>query len=97
MSVSIIRKISNSIKSVFYKTPGLQIAVVGLNNFYFDFDKWFLHSESFVEPDRVLKMLAENRAIEKEMSAHTDSRGSDKYNFTLSYNRAKSEVEYILS
>ena len=35
-------------------------------------------------------------AIEIEMSAHTDSHGSDEYNFKLSDNRAKS-VEYILS
>jgi len=42
-------------------------------------------------------MLSENPAIEIEMSAHTDSRGSDEYNVKLSANRAKSVVEYILS
>jgi outer membrane protein OmpA-like peptidoglycan-associated protein len=42
-------------------------------------------------------MLAENPAIEIEMSAHTDSRGSDDYNFKLSDNRARSVMEYILS
>lgn len=31
------------------------------------------------------------------MSAHTDSRGSDDYNFKLSDNRARSVMEYILS
>jgi outer membrane protein OmpA-like peptidoglycan-associated protein len=31
------------------------------------------------------------------MSAHTDSYGSDEYNFTLSDNRAKSVREYIIS
>lgn len=72
-------------------------SVVRLNNVYFDFDKWFLRPESFVELDRVVKMLKENPAIEIEMSAHTDSRGSDEYNFKLSDNRAKSVVEYILS
>ena len=72
-------------------------AVVRLNNVYFDFDKWFLRPESFVELDRVVKMLVENPAIEIEMSAHTDSRGSDEYNIKLSDNRAKSVVEYIIS
>ena len=72
-------------------------AVVRLNNVYFDFDKWFLRPESFVELDRVVKMLKENPAVVIEMSAHTDSRGSDDYNFKLSDNRAKSVVEYILS
>jgi outer membrane protein OmpA-like peptidoglycan-associated protein len=71
--------------------------VVRLNNVFFDFDKWDLRPESFVELDRVVKLLAENPAIEIEMSAHTDSKGSDEYNFTLSDNRAKSVKDYILS
>jgi OmpA-OmpF porin, OOP family len=72
-------------------------SVVRLNNVYFDFDKWFLRPESFVELDRVVKMLEENPAVEIEMSAHTDSWGSDQYNFKLSDNRARSVMEYILS
>src|SRR5690606_6501597 len=64
--------------------------VVRLNNVFFDFDKWNLRPESFVELDRVVKLLNENPAIEIELSAHTDSRGSDEYNFTLSDNRARS-------
>jgi len=71
--------------------------VVRLNNVFFDFDKWDLRPESYVELDRVVKLLAENPAIEIEMSAHTDSRGSDDYNYRLSDNRARSVMEYILS
>jgi OOP family OmpA-OmpF porin len=71
--------------------------VVRLNNVFFDFDKWDLRPESFVELDRVVKLLIENPAIEIEMSAHTDSHGSDDYNFKLSDNRARSVMEYILS
>ena len=70
--------------------------VVRLNNVFFDFDKWDLRPESYVELDRVVKLLKENPAIEIEMSAHTDSKGSDEYNFTLSDNRAKSVKDYIL-
>jgi OOP family OmpA-OmpF porin len=64
---------------------------------FFDFDKWNLRPESFVELDRVVKLLQENPAIEIEMSAHTDSRGADDYNLRLSDNRARSVMEYILS
>jgi outer membrane protein OmpA-like peptidoglycan-associated protein len=71
--------------------------IVRLNNVFFDFDKWDLRPESFVELDRVVKLLEENPAIEIEMSAHTDSRGSDDYNLKLSDNRARSVMEYILS
>lgn len=71
--------------------------VVRLNNVFFDFDKFDLRSESFVELDRVVNLLKENPRIEIEMSAHTDSKGSDEYNFKLSDNRAKSVREYIVS
>ena len=50
-----------------------------------------------LELNRVVKLLEENPAIEIEMSAHTDSYGSDEYNFKLSDNRARSVMEYILS
>ncbi len=72
-------------------------SVVRLNNVFFDFDKWDLRPESFVELDRVVKLLQENPAIEIEMSAHTDSWGKDEYNMKLSDNRAKSVMDYILS
>ncbi len=71
--------------------------VVRLNNVFFDFDKWDLRSESFIELDRVVTLLKENPAIEIEMSAHTDSHGSDEYNIKLSDKRARSVMEYILS
>jgi outer membrane protein OmpA-like peptidoglycan-associated protein len=71
--------------------------VVRLNNVFFDFDKWDLRPESFMELNRVVKLLNENPAIEIEMSAHTDSYGSDEYNITLSQNRARSVMEYILA
>jgi OmpA-OmpF porin, OOP family len=72
-------------------------SVVRLNNVFFDFDKYDLRPESFVELDRVVTLLKENPTIEIEMSAHTDSRGSDEYNFKLSDNRAKSVKDYIIS
>lgn len=71
--------------------------VFRLNNVFFDFDKWDLRPESFLELNRVVKLLNENPSIVIEMSAHTDSKGSDEYNFKLSDNRARSVMEYILS
>jgi OmpA-OmpF porin, OOP family len=71
--------------------------VFRLNNVFFDFDKYSLRPESFMELDRVVKFLNEYPNIEIEMSAHTDSKGADEYNMTLSDNRAKSVREYILS
>ena len=71
--------------------------VVRLNNVFFDFDKFNLRNESFVELDRVVQLLKENPGIEIEMSAHTDSKGADDYNYRLSDDRARSVREYIVS
>ncbi|HEU0065056.1 MAG TPA: OmpA family protein, partial [Flavisolibacter sp.] len=71
--------------------------IVRLNNVFFDFDKWELRPESFVELDRVVQLMVDNPTLEIEMSAHTDSRGSDEYNIKLSENRAQSVTQYILS
>lgn len=71
--------------------------IVRLNNVFFDFDKWDLRPESYVELNRVVDLLNQNPAIEIEMSAHTDSKGSDDYNFKLSDERARSVMDYILS
>ena len=94
---SLIKAGKRTIHKDLYLVPIEVGAVVRLNNVYFDFDKANLRSESFVELDRVVKMLSENPAIEIEMSAHTDSKGSDDYNFKLSDNRARSVMEYIIS
>lgn len=71
--------------------------VFRLNNVFFDFDKWDLRPESFVELRRVVLLMMENPTIEIELSAHTDSYGTDEYNFKLSDNRARSCREYIIS
>ena len=71
--------------------------VFRLNNVFFDFDKFDLRPESYRELNRVVMFLNEYPAIEIEMSAHTDNKGSDDYNITLSHNRAKSVMEYIIS
>lgn len=71
--------------------------VFRLNNVFFDFDKYTLRPESSLELDRVVTFLNQYPNIEIEMSAHTDSKGSDEYNMTLSDNRARSVKEYIIS
>lgn len=41
--------------------------------------------------------MEDNPKIEIELSAHTDSKGSDAYNMDLSVRRAKSCVDYLVS
>jgi outer membrane protein OmpA-like peptidoglycan-associated protein/tetratricopeptide (TPR) repeat protein len=66
-----------------------------LNNVFFDFDKSELNSESFVELNKVVELLQKNPTIKIEISGHTDNKGDDKYNLTLSQRRAESVVDYL--
>jgi peptidoglycan-associated lipoprotein len=68
-----------------------------LNNIYYDFDKSDLRSESKATLDSLYTILAENPTIIIELSSHTDVRGSDSYNLTLSQKRAESCVNYLIN
>ncbi len=94
---SLIKSGYKEIHKDLYLVPIEVGQVFRLNNVFFDFDKFSLRPESFIELNRVVKFLEDYPNIEIEMSAHTDSRGSDDYNMTLSHNRAKSVMDYILS
>lgn len=68
-----------------------------LNNIYYDFGKATLRPESKLVLDTVVDMLNDNPKLVIEMSAHTDSVGSDKFNMKLSQARAQSCVDYLIS
>jgi OmpA-OmpF porin, OOP family len=70
---------------------------VRLKNIYFDFDKTTLKSESFTELNKVVDFLKRNETVEIEISGHTDSKGADTYNETLSQGRSQSVVDYLIS
>ncbi len=68
-----------------------------LENIYYDFDKANIRSDAAIELDKLVKIMKENPTIWVELGSHTDSRGNDKYNQTLSQKRANSAVQYIIS
>ncbi|CAN5226141.1 OmpA family protein [soil metagenome] len=70
---------------------------IRLENIYYDYNKWNIRPEAAVELDKLVKVMTDNPQIKIELSSHTDSRGSDKYNMTLSGKRAQSAVDYIVS
>lgn len=81
---------------VMQSVESLTKAPIVLNNIYFDFDKYELKQESFTELARVVKFLTDNPNVKIEISAHTDSKGSDDYNLTLSQKRAERVVSYLV-
>lgn len=82
---------------VMQSVKSLEETSITLNNIYFEFDKYALMQGSFVELERVVKFLNDNPAVKIEISAHTDSKGSDEYNLQLSQKRAESVVSFLIS
>ncbi len=70
---------------------------IKIDNIYFDLNKYNIRPDAAVELDKIVKVLTENPDIIIELSSHTDARGSDASNMTLSDNRAKSSASYIIS
>lgn len=72
-------------------------AVIVLDNVYYDFDKSTLQQESYPALDKLVGLLKEYPTMVIEIRAHTDNRGDDKYNMTLSDARAQVVVNYLVS
>ena len=70
--------------------------VIVLKNVFFDYDKYTLRSASLAELEKVLQLMEEYPNMEIEVSGHTDSKGSDSYNKTLSLNRAKAVYNWLV-
>lgn len=68
-----------------------------LANILYDFGKATLREESKVVLDGLVVILQENPSIIIELGSHTDSKGSNEFNFKLSQDRAQSCVDYIIS
>ena len=66
-----------------------------LFNINFDFDSYRLRKESYPHLDEVAMMMNAFPEMRIKIIGHTDSLGSDKYNQTLSFNRAKSVIRYL--
>lgn len=71
--------------------------VIVLENIYYDFNKSAIRSGAARELDEVYTLMQRNPDMEIELIAHTDSRGSEKYNLKLSQNRANSARNYLIS
>jgi outer membrane protein OmpA-like peptidoglycan-associated protein len=68
---------------------------IPLKNIYFEFDKHELMPRSFVELNKLLKIMQDNPALNIRIVGHTDALGDDRYNLNLSQRRAQAVVDYL--
>jgi outer membrane protein OmpA-like peptidoglycan-associated protein len=81
---------ADTMKEAIDKTGKVQL--YGVN---FDFDSDVLHPESSAVLDDVVKLAQANPGWKFEVAGHTDGRGADTYNQSLSERRAASVVRYL--
>lgn len=67
-----------------------------LDNVFFDLDSYVLRKESYPVLDDFAAFLKDNAKLKIELQGHTDAQGDDQRNMTLSDNRAKAVMEYLV-
>jgi outer membrane protein OmpA-like peptidoglycan-associated protein/tetratricopeptide (TPR) repeat protein len=70
---------------------------IKINPIYFDFNKWNIRKDSALELNNVVNIMKKYPDMSIEIGAHTDARGSYKYNLELSKKRAISVMDYLIS
>ena len=67
-----------------------------INNLYYDFGSSRINESAALILKDIIVLLKDNPYLNIELGSHTDSRGGSKENLSLSKNRAKAAVNYIL-
>lgn len=68
-----------------------------LNPILFDYDKHNIKPQAAFELDKVVAIMKKYPNMIIKVESHTDSRGNDDYNLSLSERRAQATVQYIIS
>ena len=68
-----------------------------LQPIYFEFDKSNITQQGAFELDKLVQVMKNNDKLVIFAKSHTDSRGSDTYNLSLSDRRAQATVQYVIS
>lgn len=68
-----------------------------LDGIEYDFGKWTLRPTSIAALEGLVEILNDNSNITIEIGSHTDFRGSDAANMTLSQKRAQSVVDFLIT
>jgi outer membrane protein OmpA-like peptidoglycan-associated protein/hemerythrin superfamily protein len=68
----------------------------GIKVIYFALNKSAITKEAVFELEKILDVMKQNPKIKIDVRAHTDSRQSAKYNKTLSNNRAKATIDWLV-
>jgi outer membrane protein OmpA-like peptidoglycan-associated protein len=70
---------------------------LNLEKIYFDFDKANIRRDAQVVLEKVVAYLKQYPNTNIQIGSHTDARGNDNYNLSLSNRRAKATLQYLIT
>lgn len=70
---------------------------ITIDDIYYDYNSAVLRDESLGNLDKLVKLLDDSPEVQVLINSHSDDRGDEKYNLTLSEARAQSVVDYLIS
>ncbi|MFV0291030.1 MAG: OmpA family protein [Mangrovibacterium sp.] len=76
--------------------PKKKDAIFELKNINYDYNSANLTPSSKIELNKLVSLMNENPDVLVNLRSHTDSRGSDEYNMTLSNKRSASCRQYLV-
>lgn len=72
--------------------------LIDLNEIYFEFDKWDITTKAEEELNKIVTLMTQDYPdMVIKIETHSDSRGNNDYNMTLSQKRAESIYKYLVS
>lgn len=74
----------------------IPVVAVTLPDILYEFDSWELQTQFKDSLNGLVQTMRDNPNIVIELASHTDSRGTDEYNDTLSQRRARAVVDYLV-
>ncbi|PCI96775.1 MAG: hypothetical protein COB15_09305, partial [Flavobacteriales bacterium] len=90
----------DNVSTVLIKRPKLQLPPKGktkiLKTIYFEHNKYILNKESNQELTELTELLKDSNHVNIEILGHTDISGDEEHNITLSKQRAKAVVNYLV-
>lgn len=90
-------EIENSVPDAKVERVGEGIVVEFSSNILFGFDRYDLSDEAKTNLDKLALILNEYPDTDLEIQGHTDSRGTETYNQSLSERRAQAVSAYLLT
>jgi outer membrane protein OmpA-like peptidoglycan-associated protein/tetratricopeptide (TPR) repeat protein len=97
---------SRTLSNIYFDDPWLQVQklkqtktdkLTVIENIYYDYGSADLLDAARVILDKVIQVMKQDPDITIELDSHTDSRGTDEFNMTLSQKRAQTAVDYMAS